>query len=85
MASIGRKEIPKWYRIYAVVLAVTIYMSTLFVKQHFVLDVVSGILIGAVFSVFSYKWHWGRIFLKPIAYFKKLFTKKSAAKESALK
>jgi membrane-associated phospholipid phosphatase len=42
-------------------------LSTLFIKQHVVLDVISGALLGAVFAVASLRiprmsagWHGGR-------------------------
>lgn len=41
-----RPEVPKWYRGYSLVMTLLIYASTLFVKQHFFLDVISGIAVA---------------------------------------
>lgn len=74
----GRKEIPLWYRIYSLIISIVIFVSTLCVKQHYVLDVVTGILIAVVVYFICKKTHAGRIFLRPIAFFKKLFGKKKS-------
>lgn len=66
----GRKEIPLWFRIYSLVTAILIYLSTMYVKQHFFLDVVSGIIIGVIAYLICMKWDLGRVFNKPIAFFK---------------
>lgn len=50
-----RPEVPKWYRGYSLVMTLLIYASTLFVKQHFFLDVISGIAVALV--------SWGAISL----------------------
>ena len=75
----GRPEIPKGVQIYSLVITVAIYLSTLFVKQHYVLDVISGILIAAVAYFVCVKWNWGRLFEKPIEWFGRL-TRKAAPK-----
>lgn len=75
----GRKEIPKWYRIYSLILTVLIYFSTVFVKQHYFIDVISGIIIAVIAFVICKKVHAGRIFLRPIAFVKKLFKKEKSA------
>ena len=43
-----RPEIPKWYRVYSLVLTLLIYASTLFVKQHFLPDVFAGIAVALI-------------------------------------
>lgn len=58
----GRKEIPKWFRIYSLVTTLLIYASTVFVKQHYFLDVVTGIALGAIAYFLCKKFHWGRMF-----------------------
>ena len=40
------------------ILSVSIILSTMFIKQHSVFDVVTGILLGAVMYVFVYKREW---------------------------
>lgn len=62
LGVMGRKEIPKWFRAYSLVTALLIFASTLYVKQHFLLDVPTGIAV-AVFAYFiCKKFHWGRAF-----------------------
>ncbi len=67
----GREEIPKWFRIYSLIITVLICLATMFVKQHYILDVISGVLIAIIAYVICEKTHAGRIFLKPIAFFKR--------------
>ena len=74
-----RKEIPLWYRIYSFVLTLTIYASTVFVKQHYFIDIIGGVLIGVIAYIVSERWHLGRMFLKPIARVKGWFHKEKAA------
>lgn len=76
LAVAGRKEVPKWFRIYSFITMILIFCSTLFVKQHFVLDVCAGAAISFVTFFICKKVHAGRIFLGPINFFKKLFSKK---------
>ena len=58
----GRKEIPLWFRIYSLVTAILIFFSTLFVKQHFFVDVISGIAIAVAAFIICKKCHAGNIF-----------------------
>ncbi len=58
----GRKEIPLWIRIYSLVITILIYASTVFVKQHYVLDIVSGVLLAVIAYAVCKKFHWGRMF-----------------------
>lgn len=76
LATFRRKEIPLWYRIYSLVLTLLIYAATIFVKQHYICDVFAGIAIGVLSYVLCTKLNAGRIFLRPIAFFKSLFAKK---------
>lgn len=57
-----RSEISKWFRIYSLVITVLIYLSTLFVKQHYFLDVISGIVVAIISYIISKKFHLGKIF-----------------------
>ncbi len=74
----GRKEIPLFYRIYSLVLTITIYAATCFVKQHYFMDVIAGALVAIIVSVICFRTDAGRIFDGPIEFFKKLFSKKKA-------
>lgn len=71
-----REEIPKWFRVYSLVITVLIYFATLFVKQHFFVDVISGIFIAVLAYMICIRWHWGKIFNYPIAWWNGLKRKK---------
>ena len=70
-----RREIPLWYRVYSLLMTLLIYASTLYVKQHFILDVVTGIPLAAAAYFLCKKFRWGRMFA-PI---KRLFAKRKEA------
>ena len=74
----GRKEVPLWFRIYSLVVTVLIYASTLFVKQHFIADVIAGIAVALIAFFICKKFKAGRVFNGPIRLAKKLFGKKEA-------
>lgn len=63
----GRKELPKWFRIYSLVTTLLIYASTVYVKQHYVLDIVTGVALAAFAYYLCKRFHWGRMF-SPIAH-----------------
>lgn len=67
LGVMGRKEISKGFRIYTFIMMMLIFASTVFVKQHFVADVVSGIAIAIIIYCLSKKFHFGRIVPKWIA------------------
>lgn len=48
LGVMGRKEVPKSYRIYSLIITVLIYVSTVTVKQHYVLDVIGGIAVAVL-------------------------------------
>lgn len=58
----GRKEIPVWYRAYSLVMSLLIFASTVYVKQHYVLDIVTGIALAAPIYFLCKKYHLGRMF-----------------------
>lgn len=58
----GRKEIPVWFRVYSLITTLMIFASTVFVKQHYFLDVVTGAALAAVAFFICKKFHWGRMF-----------------------
>ena len=58
----GRKEIPVWYRVYSFVTTILIFASTVYVKQHFFLDIVTGVALALVAYLICKKFHWGRMF-----------------------
>ncbi len=57
-----RKEIPLWFRIYSLVITILIYASTVYVKQHYVLDIVTGVILAVIAYTVCKKFHWGRMF-----------------------
>ncbi|MBO4915352.1 MAG: phosphatase PAP2 family protein [Oscillospiraceae bacterium] len=58
----GRREIPVWYRVYSLLLTLLIFAATLYVKQHYFLDVVTGAALGAAAFFICKRFHWGRMF-----------------------
>ena len=58
----GRKEIPVWFRVYSFVTTILIFASTVYVKQHYFLDIVTGAALGAVAYYVCKCFHWGRMF-----------------------
>lgn len=42
----GNKKIPKWYRVLSVLIAISIFVSTLTTKQHVIVDVIAGVLLA---------------------------------------
>lgn len=42
----GRREIPLWYKIFSAVMALMVCASTLFTRQHVILDVFGGVLLA---------------------------------------
>lgn len=44
----GRSYVPKWYQAFSALFAIAVFASTLFTKQHFIVDVAAGIVIAEV-------------------------------------
>ena len=82
LGVMGRKEIPKWFRIYSLVLAFLVFAATLFVKQHFFLDVVSGVALAAIAYFICKKFHWGRMFIPVEKLYAKIAEKIKENKEN---
>ncbi len=57
-----RREIPVWFRVYSLVTTFLIYASTVYVKQHYFLDIVTGVALALVVYFVCKKYHWGRMF-----------------------
>ena len=53
-------ECPKirklWFKIFVVILAISICLSTCYIKQHSALDVVTGIPLGIIYYFAVYRW-----------------------------
>lgn len=59
------KEIPKGLRIFILIYALGVVASTLFLKQHYVMDAISGTTLAVVCYTLSRKFHWGKI-IEPV-------------------
>lgn len=56
-----------WLRAWAMLSGISIILSTLFVKQHFVLDAVAGIILStAVYMVFTSEHLWNSVFVQKL-------------------
>ncbi len=55
-------EIPRGYRIYSLIMAVLIILSTLYTKQHYIVDSIAGVLIAAGCDKLMKKLNPSRIF-----------------------
>lgn len=51
----GRKEFPKWFRVYSLVILILICLSTVLTKQHYVIDIFGGVGIAAI-VYFPIRW-----------------------------
>ncbi|MEA4894008.1 MAG: phosphatase PAP2 family protein [Oscillospiraceae bacterium] len=45
-----------WFRIFVVLLSISICLSTVYVKQHSILDVFTGVPLGIIYFFAVYKW-----------------------------
>lgn len=80
LGVMGRKEIPAWFRVYSLIAALLTYASTVFVKQHYLLDIPTGIALAALAYFICKKWHWGRMFAPVERLYERLTAKKAAAR-----
>lgn len=76
----GRRELPLWFRVYSFITTLLIYASTVFVKQHFFLDIPTGIALAAIAYFICKKFRWGRMFAPVERLYERLTAKKAAAK-----
>ena len=58
----GRKEIPRWFRVYSLITTLLIFAATMFVKQHYFLDVAAGAVLALIAFLICKKYHWGKMF-----------------------
>lgn len=42
----GRKDIPRWYRVFSCMMAILVFVSTLTTKQHVLIDVAGGVVLA---------------------------------------
>lgn len=61
--GVRRKDkVPKWQRVYTLIEIILIFMSTLFTRQHYFMDVISGIAISIICNIIVQKWNPGKHF-----------------------
>ena len=66
LGVMGRKEIPIGFRIYAFIMAFATYAATVFVKQHYFLDIIFGILVAVIGYFISKRFRLGEKVFNPI-------------------
>ena len=59
-----RKEFPKWYRIFSLIFAILVCMSTQFIKQHYIVDFISALVITVAAHMIVTKFKLYRFFIK---------------------
>lgn len=55
-----QEEISKGFRVYSLVMAILICMSTVFTKQHYALDIVGGLSISIICYIIVNRWNPGK-------------------------
>lgn len=66
---IGSKKVPKWYQAVSVINCFLIFLSTLFTRQHVIVDIVTGVLVAEAAAFIADK---TGLHLKFRAFFEKL-------------
>ena len=61
MGVAKRSEYAKSYRIFSAVFCVLIFASTVLCKQHYFIDIPTGIIIGYIAMKLAMKYHWGKV------------------------
>lgn len=51
----GRKDIPIWYKAFSAFFAVLVFLSTQFTKQHYMVDMVGGVLLAEIMYQLSWR------------------------------
>ncbi len=44
----GREDVPKWYQGFSCIFAFLVFASTLFTKQHYIIDVIAGVFLAEI-------------------------------------
>lgn len=60
--SLSCKKVPTLYKVVMLIFSILVCLSTVFVKQHIVIDVIGGILVVEIGIFFANKFNTGRIF-----------------------
>lgn len=67
-----RKDIPVWYRAFSCVFAILVFAATLFTKQHYIVDVIMGVLFA---EICYYIGNHTKLYQKVMAVFDKINNK----------
>lgn len=51
----SRKNIPLWYRAFSCIVAVGVFISTVTLRQHVIVDIISGVLLAEI--MYAVSWH----------------------------
>lgn len=62
LGVMGKKNVSLGYRIYSLVMSLLIFASTVFVKQHYFLDILAGAGLAALAYFLCKQFHLGRMF-----------------------
>jgi membrane-associated phospholipid phosphatase len=62
----GKTAIPKWYRLFSLSFAVCIALSTQFIKQHYIVDLISGLLLVEIVYYLISKYDLGNRLVRKI-------------------
>lgn len=62
--SLACKKVSKAYKVIMFIFSVLVCLSTVFVKQHVVIDIIGGILVVEIGILISNKFNTGRLFYK---------------------
>lgn len=54
----GKKEVSPWYQRFSLVFALLVCASTQFTKQHYLVDVLGGVLLAQVCYMLSRRYNW---------------------------
>lgn len=62
--SLACKKVPKLYKVITFIFSILVCLSTVFVKQHVVIDIIGGILVVEIGILIANKFNLGRLFDK---------------------
>lgn len=63
----GKSYVPKWYQVFSMFFAIAVFASTLFTKQHYIIDVIGGVILAEICYFIGNHTNWYQ-------HIKKLFT-----------
>ncbi len=62
--SLHLKKVPRWYKYFMFITTVLVCLSTVFVKQHVIVDVIGGIMVAEIGLMIMKKFYGHRTFMK---------------------